>query len=46
MWKPNRNKLETSNNRELRLLSTAPCCCLTSYKATKENDKKQRLLLK
>lgn len=37
MWKTNISKLETNNNRELRLLSTAPCCCLTSYKATKEN---------
>lgn len=40
MWKTNvedhLNKLKTNNNRELRLLSTVPCCCLTSYKATKE----------
>ena len=38
MWKTNLNKLKTNNNRELRLLSTVPCCCLTSYKATKENE--------
>ena len=34
MWKTNLNKSETNNNGELRLLSTAPRCCLTSYKAT------------
>lgn len=38
MLKTNLNKLKTNNNRELRLLSTVPCCCLTSYKATKEDE--------
>lgn len=37
MWKTNLNKLETNNNGELWIVTAAPRCCLTSYKATKEN---------